>query len=905
MSTEFPSNPREELEASLTALLLGELPEDEAKRLRDLLATDADLARTCERLKQAIEMVRVAEVEPAVAVTSASPAPKLSEGRRQQLLQKFKTIEPAEFAGPKVSWVHWLLPAGIAALLLAVLSYSLLTSVPERRIPAMMTLDTAQRQSLLAGNEKRAQPAQGLDERATDRDVNRKSSSDQQAQQLARLRNLTEHTDSAASTESFAKLENERGLLRSGGIGGAATATSPTVPTSSGGDLAAAPPLQEPPLARSETLQSFGDDASNQNAFTRYYGLAQNSLTDNKAAGREAGSKAGEASQTLFYAKDAWLDGTYVTNGADASGLPMPQAATELASQVDTLTRRGEIMDAAGKSTVPQLGQEVRTDKGQPRSTTLGDEPVLGRLFKETAEDSERLAEKAKVDQAKPGAKAPSTPPVIALNGGFVTGLAGQREKLVEQLKPALLRSELKRTEQDVGLVRSPAPPPVPQPEIGTRENAFSTFSLNVSDVSYKLAAASLEHNQMPEAASIRAEEFINAFDYHDPEPAPGAPFAFAWERARYPFAQKRDLLRLSLKAAAQGREAGRPLNVVLLLDNSGSMERADRVRILHEALRILANQLQPQDTLSVVTFARTARLWVDGIAGDKAGQVADEVGGLTPEGGTNLEEAMNLGYQTAVRHYQAGGINRVVLLTDGAANLGDVDAAHLKEKVEANRKQGIALDCFGIGWDGYNDELLETLSRNGDGRYGFLNSPEEAATRFATQLAGALHTAAADVKVQVEFNPDRVTAYRQIGYAKHQLTKEQFRDNSVDAAELAAAESGNALYVLDVNAGGTGPLATVRVRFKVPGTTEYRESAWTVPYDGSAVSLDQAKPGLRLAGAAGAFAEWLSSSPFAAEVTSDALLHLLNGVPEAYGADARPGKLESMVRQAKSITGR
>jgi Mg-chelatase subunit ChlD len=448
-------------------------------------------------------------------------------------------------------------------------------------------------------------------------------------------------------------------------------------------------------------------------------------------------------------------------------------------------------------------------------------------------------------------------------------------------------------------------PPPEPQPEIATRDNAFSTFSLNVSDVSFKLAAASLEKGVLPEPASIRSEEFINAFDYRDPEPAPGAPIAFAWERARYPFTQNRDLLRFSLKTAALGRQAGRPLNLVLLLDNSGSMERADRVSIIREALRVLATQLQPNDTLSVVLFARTPRLWVDGVPGNQAGKVVDEVSGLTPEGGTNLGDALDLAYQTARRHYLMAGINRVVLLTDGAANLGNVEPEELKKKVEANRKQGVALDGFGIGWEGYNDDLLEVLTRNGDGRYGFINTPEEAATEFAGQLAGALHVAASDVKVQVEFNPKRVTAYRQIGYAKHQLTKEQFRDNSVDAAELGAAESGNALYAVDVNGGGDGPLATVRVRYKVPGTMQYLEREWTVPYTGNAVPLEQASPALRLAASASAFSEWLATSPYAAEVTPDSVLGYLRGVPETYGVDARPKKLEWMVRQAKSIAGK
>ncbi|HZM04569.1 MAG TPA: von Willebrand factor type A domain-containing protein [Candidatus Saccharimonadales bacterium] len=466
-------------------------------------------------------------------------------------------------------------------------------------------------------------------------------------------------------------------------------------------------------------------------------------------------------------------------------------------------------------------------------------------------------------------------------------------------------RTSPKNIQADVPLANSVLPALVPQPEVLTRDNSFSTFSLNVGDVAFRLAAASLQNGVMPDGASMRSEEFINAFDYRDPEPAPGAPIGFTSERAGDPFTHNRDLLRFSLKTAAQGRVAGRPLNLVLLLDKSGSMERADRVEIISQALQVLATQLQPRDTLSVVLFARTARLWVDGVSGSQAGGIARDLRGVTPEGGTNLEEAMKLAYATALRHYLAKGENRVVLLTDGAANLGSVDPMALKEKVAANRKQGIALDCFGVGWDGYNDNLLETLSRAGNGRYGFINTPEEAATDFAGKLAGALRVAAADVKVQVEFNSNRVTSFRQIGYAKDQLTKEQFRDNSVSAAQIGAAESGNALYTVEINPSGDGPLAVVHVRFRVPGTTDYQEHEWTVPYTGSALALDQASPALRLAATAAAFSEWLASSPYASEVTLDQLLSYLRGVPQVYGADTRPAKLEWMIRQAKSISGK
>lgn len=457
----------------------------------------------------------------------------------------------------------------------------------------------------------------------------------------------------------------------------------------------------------------------------------------------------------------------------------------------------------------------------------------------------------------------------------------------------------------DTALPKPSVPPPTPQPEMLTRENAFSTFSLNVSDVSFKLAAASLEKGQMPDPASIRSEEFINAFDYRDPEAPAGMPIAFASERARYPFAHNRELLRFSLKTAAAGRQAGRPLNIVLLLDNSGSMERADRVGIIREALRVLAGQLQAQDVFSIVTFARTPQLRVDGIPGNQAASAAAEIAKLTPEGGTNLGDALDAAYQTALHHYLAKGDNRVVLLTDGAANLGDVDPEALKQKVEAHRKQGIALDCFGIGWEDYNDDLLEVLTRHGDGRYGFINAPEEANTTFVSQIAGALHVAASDVKVQVEFNPKRVISYRQIGYAKHQLTKEQFRDNTVDAAEIAAQEAGNALYTIEINPQGEGSIGTVRVRYKVPGTSDYREQAWDVPYTGSAVAMEQASPAMRLATTASAFSEWLATSPFAEEVSPEALLKYLSGVTQVYGADKRPAQLEEMIRQARSISGK
>jgi Mg-chelatase subunit ChlD len=462
--------------------------------------------------------------------------------------------------------------------------------------------------------------------------------------------------------------------------------------------------------------------------------------------------------------------------------------------------------------------------------------------------------------------------------------------------------------DHDESLARAAAPtvaPPMHQPEVATAENPFSTFSLNVADVSFRLAAASLEAGQLPPPGGVRVEEFVNAFDYRDPAPAPGAPLAFHWDRARHPFAHNRELVRFRVQTAALGREPGRALNLVLVLDRSGSMERADRVATCREMLRVLAGQLQPADRLSVVTFARTARLFAEGVAGDHAGPVLAEAAALTPEGGTHLEDALRLGYQVAVRHFLPNGVNRVILITDGAANLGEVMPDSLQQLVEDHRRRGVALDAFGVGWEDYNDELLEVLTRHGDGRYGFLNSPDQAATGFAAQLAGALQVAAADVKVQVEFNPARVPRWRQIGYARHQLTAEQFRDNTVDAAELGAAEAGTALYAIEVNPDGQGPLGIFRVRYREPATGRYRELAWTLDYRGPAPELASAGPALRLAATAALFAEWLAQSPFASDVSPERLQPLLAGVPEAFAPDSRPALLAQMLEQARRLAGR
>ncbi len=543
---------------------------------------------------------------------------------------------------------------------------------------------------------------------------------------------------------------------------------------------------------------------------------------------------------------------------------------------------------------------EVAKESGQAEVTTLGDVPALGRVFKKGAE-----LEKTARDLSAVQLERSDDTKALSERGRSLGEFARQSSSRLPEAKreEKQLVEKLKEAESPAKL---PTPSVVytPRPETVTAENNFSTFSLNVSDVSFKTALASLQAGRLPEPANVRSEEFLNALEYRDPMPRAGEPLAFHWERARSPFTHDRDIIRFSVRTAALGRQPGRAVNLVCLLDNSGSMEREDRVSIVQQALGVLDRKLTPSDRVSLITFSRTPRLRIDGMRGGNRDAFLKAATGWIPQGGTHVEKALALAYETARKHFISGGNNRVILLTDGAANMGNVDPYQLRKTVEANRKQGIALDCFGIGWEGYNDNLLEVLARNGDGRYGFLSEPVQAVAEFEQKLLGAFQVAASDVKVQVEWNVDRVKVFRQVGYLRHQLKKEDFRNNKIDAAEISAAESGNALYVVQVKADGEGPLGMVRVRYKMPFTSEYTEMEWSLAHESTATPLEQTSPAMRLASVAATFAEWLAKNPYSQGVQLADLQGLLSGIPSIYATDPRPAQLEIMIRKSHILAG-
>lgn len=454
---------------------------------------------------------------------------------------------------------------------------------------------------------------------------------------------------------------------------------------------------------------------------------------------------------------------------------------------------------------------------------------------------------------------------------------------------------------QDDGLVlpteHEPAPVPVTD-EIPTSEEPFSTFSLNISDASFQVAQAALAKGERPDPAGVKVEQFYNAVDYGDPAPANGEPVAVNIGQAAHPVIPGRTLVRIAVKTAAAGRSAAQPLRLTLMVDQSGSMAREDRRAAMDKALAGLAGLLTDKDQVTVIGFARTPRLLGDALAGDKARDLAGLVNQAAAEGGTNLEEAIKLARQLAERHRQPGAQNRIVLFTDGAANLGNADPGKLAAAVRELRQRGIAFDIAGIAADGLNDELLGELARNGNGRYHVIGKGGDDSA-FARQLAGAFRPAAENVKVQVRFNPDRVARYKLIGFEKDRLRTEDFRNDAVDAAELAAEEAGVAIYQVEPISGGSGELGEVGVRFRDTAANAMVERSWTLAHE-TAPAIDRAAPSMQLATLAMLAGEKLRGGPLADAIDFKQLADARAGVRRFYGDTGRPAEVLRMIEMIK-----
>jgi Ca-activated chloride channel family protein len=352
-----------------------------------------------------------------------------------------------------------------------------------------------------------------------------------------------------------------------------------------------------------------------------------------------------------------------------------------------------------------------------------------------------------------------------------------------------------------------------------------STFALDVDNGSYRVAQAMVAQGQRPPADSVRAEEWVNAFDYGDPAPTEAAlavraeSGVRAYDAPDSPMTQQ--VVRVAVTAREVPREARPSVNLTLVVDRSGSMAMGNRLGLVKDSLALLTESLRPDDTISVVGFDDQVELVLPPTRADERATVMASVDRLTPRGSTDVEGGLSLGYEQARRAYRPGGVNVVVLCSDGVANVGMTGPDSIAARIAEEGRNGIHLVTVGYGMGNYNDHLMEQLADQGDGFYRYVDSYDEARQVYVEELTSLLAPVADDARTQVEFDPERVASYRLVGYENRAMDDDSFADLTADAGELGAGHHASALYEVRLAPGVEPgePIGTARVLWKSPGT--------------------------------------------------------------------------------------
>ena len=368
-----------------------------------------------------------------------------------------------------------------------------------------------------------------------------------------------------------------------------------------------------------------------------------------------------------------------------------------------------------------------------------------------------------------------------------------------------------------------------------TARDSVSTLSLDVDTGSYSNVRRFLKQGRLPPADAVRVEELVNYFPYAYPSrPQGSAPFTVTTEAAPAPWNAEHVLLRVGVKAVERNAQAMPPANLVFLIDVSGSMNSQDKLPLVKATLRQLVEQLRPQDRVSIVTYSGREELALAPTS-DKQ-QILAVVEGLYASGATAGGQALAMAYQQARAAYIQGGINRIVMATDGDFNVGVANVDQLKSTIARERASGVSLTMLGFGQGNYNEPMMQQLAQVGNGNYSYIDSAQEARKVLVEELSSTFNTVAADVKLQLEFNPATVQEWRLIGYENRLLNEADFRNDKVDAVEIGAGKSVTALYELTpvgraalhvprryesraaAPAGKGNEFGELRIRYKQPG---------------------------------------------------------------------------------------
>jgi Ca-activated chloride channel family protein len=455
------------------------------------------------------------------------------------------------------------------------------------------------------------------------------------------------------------------------------------------------------------------------------------------------------------------------------------EEADQAASTLDSIEVTGSRI---GDQTAAGAPAGVRAEAEAAASATARDRQV-------------RAAAKAqRAQEALAYAPPPSAPPPPVAHYAMPQPLVAA---------PPVANTENYEEFDDNGIVRS-------------AENAVSTFSIDVDTGSYSNVRRMLAQGQLPPKDAVRVEEMINYFDYGYAGPTDRSqPFRVSTELAPSPWNARRLLMHVGIQGYSVPASEIPASNLVFLIDTSGSMADENKLPLLKESFRQLVPRLRAQDRVSIVVYAGSAGLVLPPTPGDRHGEILDALGRLEAGGSTNGGEGIELAYAMAKQGFIDGGVNRVVLATDGDFNVGIYDPRALETRVEQARESGIALTTLGFGAGNYNDAMAEKLADVGNGNHAYIDNLMEARKVLVEEMSSTLLTIASDVKIQVEFNPAQVAEYRLIGYENRALAREDFNNDQVDAGEIGAGHDVTAIYELCLV--GMGCEASDPLRYSAP----------------------------------------------------------------------------------------
>ena len=457
-------------------------------------------------------------------------------------------------------------------------------------------------------------------------------------------------------------------------------------------------------------------------------------------------------------------------------------------------------------------------------------------------------------------------------------------------------------------------------PFLETSRAPLSTFSIDVDTASYANVRRFLNEGRLPPKDAVRIEELVNYFEYDYPQPVGDVPFSVNTEVATASWNEKHKIVQIGLQGKKVSLDNVPPSNLVFLLDVSGSMNDDNKLPLLKESLRILVNQLKPQDRVAIAVYAGASGLVLPSTSAADKGEILAALDNLQAGGSTNGGEGIQLAYTVALNNFIQGGNNRVILATDGDFNVGLSGDDELVRLIEDKRRSGVFLSVLGFGSGNLNDSMMEKLAGKGNGNYAYIDSREEARKALGQQVAGTLYTIAKDVKIQVEFNPALVAGYRLIGYENRILADRDFNDDKKDAGEIGAGHSVTALYEIvpagqkvenpgvdELKYSKTEPtetrfgneLMTVKLRYKKPGGNESK--LLTVGVLDRNASIEAASDNLKFASAVAGFGLLLRDSPYKGSADFQNVLALAN---VSRGSDLKNYRSEfvELVEKAKRL---